>query len=202
MKVDGNTFYLSKYPKKVSIVDVRKWINTKDDNSKKELIQLLNHRFSQRYLIPLNDITIGLKSGFLIIAISCLMIEALESFFQGLPNTCRKSKEIFKNYFSREARLFPGLAEVSAEFYINIRCAILHQAETDGGWRISRSNKDILWNPESKIVNANRFLNAVSKSLSNYLTHLKEDDWDSEIWMNTTKKFGYICTNCEKGIYK
>ena len=130
-------------------------------------------------------------------ATACLMIEALESFFQGLPTTKNISKDIFIAYFKREAKLFPGLSDVAIDFYYNIRCAILHQAETTGGWRISRNSKDMLWNASSRIINANLFLEAVSESISNYINSLKESNWNSILWGNAIIKLNKLCSNCE-----
>ena len=68
---------------KVTVGQARKWMTDKDNNSKDKLISLIHHRFTNRYVKHLNNT----DSGFLKMAISCLMIETLESFKQGKKDT-------------------------------------------------------------------------------------------------------------------
>tara|TARA_R110000868_G_scaffold8606_9_gene44331 strand:+ start:2126 stop:2452 length:327 start_codon:yes stop_codon:yes gene_type:complete len=103
----------------------------KDVESKDSLITFIEHRFKKSYLIHLDEI----KSGFLKMAISCLMIETLESFKQGLKDTNGKGRKMFKDFFDTEAINFPGFKDISLDFYSSIRCGILHQAETTNAWQ-------------------------------------------------------------------
>ncbi len=69
-------------------------------------------------------------------AISCLMIGALESFWQGWADARQRSREAFRSFFQRcagqglELDIFTKLAD---DFYEGVRCGILHQAETTSG---------------------------------------------------------------------
>jgi len=70
-------------------------------------------------------------------AVSCLMIEALECFLQGWSSSENRSKAAFCLFFDAHDQ-FKDLRGYGQHFYKNVRCGILHQAETTGGWRIRR----------------------------------------------------------------
>lgn len=44
-------------------------------------------RLSERYIIPLENVPFKFKNGFSLIANACLLIETLESFWQGWDST-------------------------------------------------------------------------------------------------------------------
>ena len=126
------------------------------------------------------------------------MIEALESFWQGWPNTNRRSRAAFRSFFQRcsnqglELGMFSNLAD---DFYNGVRCGILHQAETTNGWRIRR--KGSLFEPTTKTINATLFHDELEKALGRYVETLKQSDWESEIWRNLRKKMDAVLKNCE-----
>ena len=112
------------------------------ETAKKPLIEkFIRHRLEHRYIEPLK----GAKSGFLIMAVSCLLIETLQSFWEGCDDTRFQGDKPFVAFFRRNATLFhnfkkffprlpnPGKpGNKTSAFYRHIRCAILHQAETTG----------------------------------------------------------------------
>lgn len=55
----------------------------KNSDSKERIINLIDHRFQNRYIKHVKEI----ESGFLKMAIACLMIKALESFKKGENDT-------------------------------------------------------------------------------------------------------------------
>lgn len=73
----------------VTIAKYREFEATKD---RVEISKFIRQRFSERYITPLRG---SRKHGFCTMAISCLMIEALESFWQGWPDTRNHSKKSF-----------------------------------------------------------------------------------------------------------
>ncbi|WP_417198927.1 hypothetical protein [Bizionia sp.] len=178
--------------KDVTVGQTKQWINNKDADSKTKLIDLIHHRFYYRYVKHLKSI----DSGFLKMAVSCLMIEALESFRQGKKDTKAKGigKQMFKDFFEIEQILFPGFKDVHADFYYSIRCGILHQAETNNGWRILRKNS--LLDTKNKTINAKKFVEMLEKSLENYTSSLENEDFNSEIWNNAIFKLENVCENC------
>jgi hypothetical protein len=177
----------------VTVGELKKWIKDKDEDSKTKIIELIHHRFNNRYVKHLKKI----DSGFLKMAVSCLMIETLESFKQGKKDTKGKGVglKMFKDFFETEQALFPGFNDIHSDFYFNIRCGILHQAETTNAWRILR--KDGLFDKDNKTINSDKFVDALGKSLDGYVENLKHNDFNSKLWGNAILKLEDICENCK-----
>ncbi len=99
---------------------------------------LIRRRFEERYLNPILDNPE--RHGFAMLAICCLMVEALESFRHGWKNTAEtgKSEAAFCGFFQAHEE-FRELRPVAHEFYRAVRCGILHQAETTHSWRVTAS---------------------------------------------------------------
>jgi hypothetical protein len=177
---------------KVTVGQARDWMKKRDQEAKAKLIELLYHRFNNRYIKHLHSI----DSGFLKMAISCLTIETLESFRQGKRNTKGRGvgQQMFTDFFTLEESLFPGFKNIAPDFYENIRCGILHQAETTNAWRILRTG-DLL-NKTTKAINSKKFVKALEKSLDNYIDALQTNDFTSTIWKNALFKLEDVCENC------
>ncbi len=160
---------------------------------KNEITAFISDRFTERYVTPLTAISKENKSGFCTMAICCLMIEALESFWQGWPDTKGKSKDAFCSFFDRydNLKVFTGHA---GEFWRHVRCGILHQAETTGGWKVHRTG--ILFDSNTKAINATRFHDELKKCLDRYCAELRQEDWDGELWTNFKSKMKQVCKNC------
>lgn len=156
------------------------------------IICFVEARFYERYIRPMR-IDKTQKSGFAIMALSCLMVEALESFYQGWSNTKGKSELAFCQFFDRNAN-FAFIRGFSSDFYKQIRCGILHQAEVTDGWLIRRDG--IVFDSVSKSINANLFLDEIEQALKNYCISLKNSKWTDSIWVNFRKKMKAICDNC------
>lgn len=171
--------------------------NDCEQGNKKRMADFIYKRFNERYIEPFEAIEDKTKkNGFSLMAIACLMIEALESFWQGLGDTKNISKKIFMDFFSHclELKDFNGLEE---QFYKNIRCGILHQAETRAGWKISREKNIPLLDKERRIINANRFHTKLKYYLERYKKELETQDLSSSIWKNFKKKMKTVIKNCQ-----
>jgi hypothetical protein len=156
---------------------------------RKAIAGLIRNRFSQRYLAPV--LARGnVKHGFATMAIGCLMVEALESFRQGWPDTRGKSKLAFSLFFASHGE-FAAFRSCAAIFWTDVRCGILHQAETRGRWRIRRAGP--LLNSRERTVNATAFTRALARALRVYCHTLATADWDDPVWKNCRKKMNAIC---------
>lgn len=175
-----------------STTSVSKYIELEKSKDQKALAKFIRERFSERYIQPMR-VEKSSKNGFTIMAVSCLMIETLESFFQGWNDTRNKSQIAFCNFFDRNPELH-FIKGYSQEFYKHVRCGILHQAETTGGWHIRRDGK--IFNRQNKTINAKKFHDAVESVLMNYCNDLETLDWNSELLKNFRKKMKSICSNC------
>ncbi|MBO2552059.1 hypothetical protein ACRTDM_22120 [Shewanella algae] len=162
-------------------------------SDKDAIANFILERFTERYITPFSDKEI--KHGFSMMSVSCLMIESLESFRQGWPNSNSRSALAFAYFFDRSEH-FEELRGNHQAFYKHIRCGLLHQAETTGGWKINRKASSLV-NTEQKVINATKFMECLKKDLVDYVELLKSDEWDSQIWKKTRAKINHICKQCE-----
>ena len=150
----------------------------------------IRQRFGERYLTPITGVT---KHGFTMMAAACLTIEALESFRQGWSRTDKngRSPETFRLFFDSfdSFKPFRGL-----DFYKHVRCGILHQAETTGGWKISR--KGALLQPATLTINATKFVEELARALDTVCNDLKATPWSDPKWRKVRKKMDAIADHC------
>ena len=119
----------------------------------------------------------------------CLCIEAFQSFKNGWGETPKGGDKIFDDFFNKHN----GLKEFSKnEFYKHIRCGILHQGETTGGWRIRREGPLL----ENKTINASKFLKRLHQVLKAHVKELRNSEWDSKTFYNCRVKMQKIIDNC------
>ena len=178
-----------------TVATYREMVRLKDRTSIADLIQ---KRFEERYLNPVLDSSA--PHGFAMLAICCLMVEALESFRKGWASTeSRRGGEPFCAFFQAHAE-FSDLRPVAHDFYHAVRCGILHQGETTHGWRVNRNpgqlleiSGDVHW------VSAWEFGQRLSSVLAAYCNELKDSDWDAPIWKKARRKLQKICENCGVG---
>lgn len=182
------------YKEKYTIADYNK--DCREENTER-LARFIYGRFYERYIEPFEAMPRDKKNGFSIMAIACLMIETLENFWRGKKETpAGKGNKYFESFFFRcsqaknDLAIFHGL-----DFYHQIRCGILHQAETKGGWIIRREGP--LLNKEKKIINATKFLGHLKKYLMWYYEELKKKDFKNDkLWKNFRFKMKAIKENC------
>lgn len=171
-----------------SSVTVRRYRALHKADDRKALGQFVRERFDERYFKPVMVSTS--PHGFTLMAVGCLVIEALESFYQGRPDTKRHSGDMFRDFFRRDTPL-KVFASQSNWFFKDIRCGILHQAETRNGWRIRR------WGPlldlSGRKINAERFMREVRHAVAAYSYQIQSDE---TCWANFQTKMQAICENC------
>jgi hypothetical protein len=152
-------------------------------------------------------------------ALCSLLIETIECYREGLPSSSTSdltplktsqtdlaapaeykldglvfpnSGGIFKNFFTRSQHqvFFPG---VDGEIYFrNIRCGLLHQAQTKDAWRIGRTGK--FWDPDpAKHINREEFSERLEGCFKAYLGELESElNWDSDIWKSARRKVWWL----------
>ncbi|MBI1887664.1 MAG: hypothetical protein HYS19_04735 [Nitrosomonadales bacterium] len=173
-----------------SSVTVAQYLILEQAGNREALGRFIQERFNERYLRPVE--ASQEKHGFTMLAIGCLAIETLESFYQGKANTKGESEKMFNGFFSRDTP-FKVFAGNNGWFYKNIRCGILHQAETRGGWRVLRTGP--LLDASQKTINAARFCQELRKAVAYYAKQIESDD---SCWQNFQKKMRAICDNCSR----
>lgn len=187
----------------VTVNQVNDWLkklNNLDESndSKKELANFVYQRLYTRYLKPfIFKCTIfkeEYKNGFSMMANYCLLIEALQSFKEGLKDSKRNSKKLFQDFFQQNENLSQFQ---SIDFYQNVRCGILHQGETTGGIKITRKGKQ-LWDANTKTINAVLFGEEMGKVLCKYKEELEAAPPNSKIWGKCKNKIKFIISNCKE----
>jgi hypothetical protein len=160
---------------------------------RKAISELIRLRFEERYLEPILDNP--KRHGFSMLAVCCLMVEALESFRNGWKDSGGKSEAAFCSFFQNHDE-FKELQPVAHDFYRAVRCGILHQAETTRGWRVDRKPGLTDEHGGVRWVSASEFGKRLQSVLNRYCDDLTMADWTSSQWVNARKKLQAVCGNC------
>lgn len=175
---------------RVTVVQLRAWLDSEDRD---HVAEFLRARFVERYLLPISSIEDSDGSSFAMMALCCLVVETLESFYSGWASSHRKSEGAFQQFFAREPE-FATVAPHAHDFFLNVRCGILHQGETVGGWRIWKYGP--LFNPATHCVNAKIFRRELGTALDRYTRSLTDKSVPPERWANCEAKLRAIIANC------
>jgi hypothetical protein len=144
--------------------------------------------------------------GFSIVTIQCSLIEFLETTIQGRsyrylrrnetlgPFEYTKSSEIFTSFLtSREPFRLHFDKPGARDFYENVRCGLLHEARTKGGWRIhARSPEAVMVDFQQKIVFRDDLQVAFGQFLEWYRTQLTTD---TEVQTAFIRKYDSLCVD-------
>jgi hypothetical protein len=151
-------------------------------------------RLKLRYLEPIQAIQENgtfQGEGFSIVAIQCTLIEFLQSTVQGIsykylgrdgklgPFEYSSSSEIFKTFLTTQAPFSAEFTDdLAIDFYINVRCGLLHEARTKGGWRIHAidpTEQNHIIDCKQKIIYRDNFQVSLLQFVTNYGTRLQTD---------------------------
>lgn len=179
----------------VTVADYNIW-QSEGERSKDKIAEFFRERVRERYIEPVIALNADEKNGFAIMALSCLLLEAYETFRQGWRSSDGKSKKVFGYFFNRED-LFLDFRPYAEEFWKNIRCGILHQGETTGGWQITRENREPLFDSSSRTVHATKFHALIADVIDKYRTDLKTSLLTTDIWKRFTTKMKATIDHCK-----
>jgi hypothetical protein len=167
-------------------------------------------RLSTRYLQSIRAIQAKPAlngEGFSVVAIQCSLIEFLESTLRGLnysyrprgitnppgPYEYSDSQDLFVD-FLRKRKPFnqyftKGLAK---DFYVGVRCGLLHEARTKKGWIIHSQGPSVIdaRDPLRKIVYHVNFQRALEDFIRWYKAELLSNDRMKEAFI---RKFDSLC---------
>jgi hypothetical protein len=165
-------------------------------------------RLTERYLRPveiLRDVGQWSGEGFAILTILCGIVEFLESTVQGV-NYCHagegppgvheysSSSKLFTSFLTERppfAEKFDD--ELAAQFYAQIRCGLLHEARTKGGWRIhAKSPNRSLVDRTERIVFRDDFLSALQDFVSSYSATLRTDPGQQDAFIRKFDSDGLL----------
>jgi hypothetical protein len=135
-------------------------------------------------------------SGFVVLAVDCLLAETIQQFRDGVTNGRGRSEEMVKK-FLEGAPFQPDFdANARKAFYLDIRCGLLHQAEAKNMWLIRRRQPALLQkvaDGQGYIIDVERFHAGLQGSLNDYLNLISQPT-SSVLRSNLWKKMDKICS--------
>ena len=155
------------------------------------LAKMVRRRFEARFIEPVTDGE-RVRGGFATLALCCLGIQALQSFRSGKPNS--NTNGAIKK-FLKDNKEFSSLRGHETAFCNNIRHALHHQAQTDGGWRINISGP--VFSPSSLSIGAQKFLDGFTDALARYCSELEATTDESPLWMSFLNKMKFVIRTCD-----
>ena len=160
-----------------------------------EAAAIVRDRLEGRFLRFANDWLEDEYSGFVVLAIDCLLVETIQQFKDGLPDGDGHSKRLFKK-FLEGPQFQPHFQtdQIRGEFYKDIRCGLLHQAEAKKQWLIRRQQATLLQKvgADGYIIDVERFHEAVKNSLEEYLGDICKPE-KGDVRANLWEKMNHIC---------
>jgi len=166
-------------------------------------------RIATRYLDPIaasKKLRKYQGEGFSIVAIQCSLIEFLESTVQGVSyryRRCGSVTPLAAHEYSDSQRLFVDFLrkrqpfandfttrKIALDFYVGVRCGLLHEARTKNGWLIRADGPTIVSLAPKKIVYRNNFQKALEEFIKWYETALESQIDLQEAFI---QKFNTLC---------
>lgn len=172
-----------------------------DSNNSKDWLKardIVKDRLDGRFLRFATKCLKDKHSGFVVLAIDCLLAETIQQFMDGVTNGSGRSEEMVMR-FLEGARFQPDFdANARKAFYQDIRCGLLHQAEAKRMWLIRRRQPRLLQtvadaDGQGYIVDVERFHAGLQASLNDYLSLICDSASllpRSNLW----KKMDQICS--------
>ncbi len=161
-------------------------------------VEMVRDRIDGRFLDHARNCLQSETSGFVVLAIDSMLIEALEQFRQGVVHGRNRSRRLVKS-FLRGPRFQPYFdSDAANAFYEDIRCGLLHQAEARRLWLIRRSQAKLLMRRRGTgaqvgyIIDVAQFHDALEGAFDDYLNELVDPDHE-QLRQNLWTKMNDIC---------
>lgn len=181
------------------------WISL-DLNSEegwKKAIDILEDRIEYRFFRPVEAIQHLEGAGFSIMALDCLLIETIVQFMEGTIDTPNTQSGAYFRYFLTKTSFSDYFDDSLARiFYEDVRCGILHQAETKGDTRLLRGKKYTKLaepSPQKRGIYIQRdlFHRKLTEEFRAFIERLRNSDLTSEMRIKIKRKMDAIC-----GVYQ
>ncbi|MDC1075309.1 hypothetical protein [Alcanivorax sp. DSM 26295] len=157
--------------------------------------EIVKDRLDGRFLQYARSSLESPHSGFLVLAIDCLLMETIQQFRLGVLDGRGRSQELVTGFLEGD-RFQPGFdGGARADFFNDIRCGLLHQAEAREMWLVRREQGEMLGrypNGEGYVIDVQRFHDALELSFSDYLAELCEPT-SGPLRDNLWEKMEQIC---------
>jgi len=170
-------------------------LNKTDAAHWSKAVEIVRDRLHGRFLHFADKCLKDKFSAFVVLSIDCLLVETIQQFIDGVIDGHGKSGPLSKK-FLKGPRFQPdfGTDETRGNFYSDIRCGLLHQAEAKNKWLIRRKQAELLKKvgTDGYIIDVERFHAAVKDSLEDYLTELCKPE-SADLRTNLWTKMNHIC---------
>ncbi len=137
-------------------------------------------------------------------AIQCSLIEFLESTARGEnyrflvkgeslnQYEYSSSRDIFVDFLSKRQPFSNTFDATSAkDFYVNVRCGLLHEARTKGGWKIkAKHQNDVVADVQNRIVYRNNFQKALLSYIKEFGVTIETSETHQKAFI---RKFDNLC---------
>lgn len=190
----GKETYISSEDKKENYLNLN--LNLLSEKSDwKEAIGIFNNRLNKRFIFPAKELLEkdGNTYGFAAMAIICLLIETLYQFSAGVDQTPSKKNE--EKYSMFLVKILDGdiKEKVARSFYRNIRCGILHSAQTKNNTSLNCDKEKVITLTGKRMsVNVKKLLESVERYFEKYKTDLLDEN-NTALREAFIKKMDFIC---------
>nr|WP_318000329.1 hypothetical protein [uncultured Faecalibacillus sp.] len=205
MEKNGKIYISQKY-RKTDYKNLNLELNS-DEEKWETAINIFEDRIYGRYfksidiLLNNNDLD---TTGFAIMAINCLLVETLYQFKEGLKKTEGNNRTAYTNFLNEIMPIIFEDTNKSKMFYKDIRCGILHSAQTTNGSQLTYNKNYVveLFDNNKKIrVDIINFSKEIRNYYEYYVRQLKNPEETNSAYnresmntrLNFIKKMNYIC---------
>jgi hypothetical protein len=140
-------------------------------------VDIVEDRIKGRFVRWADKIVEERYSGFVVVALDCLLLETLVGFQEGHPT--HKTRSAYVSLLTRSMH-FSFDKDTALSFYENVRNGIIHDAETRRRWIIRRAeprNKIIKKDAEGNLVlNRTMFHEALKAELDDWISRIRRGD--------------------------
>jgi hypothetical protein len=170
----------------------------------REASEVARDRIANRFLMPVGVLMDHPKStgsgfGFAMLAIDCLLIDALQAFREGRTsgNEARTTRA-FVDFLTQRPRFASEFKSTTRarEFVENVRNGLLHNGETGRGWRVRRQSPDgkmLEKSADGWVLYRNEFHAALEHEFGDYLAELVGPDSDPALRSNFLLRMDSMC---------
>ena len=164
-----------------------------DDDTWRKALDILRSRIEGRYLRQIETLSDNIcANSFTIMALNCLLVDALHQFKDGLRDSKNNSGEKYKN-FLQDALSDTFDEQMAKRFYSDVRCGILHSAQTGNKARLTDNNGYIVCiENDILLVSVHRFSQRIRDYFDDY-TYRLSDRSNKMLRRKFIKKMDFIC---------
>ncbi len=182
-----NTDYLNLDLDNINSLDYLKAIEIFEKRILKRFIEPIDKLIELENDLPSKD----RKYGFIIVSSDCMILENLQSFYEGAEKSNSNVRKFFIEFLTTRENFKNHFNKKSAKcFFEDIRCGIIHQLETYNNSKIHSIGSLISEIENGIIINRNLFHENLKKEFLIYTNNLKTSTANRT---NFKKKMDFIC---------